>query len=83
MKFAVKDVVIGFLLLVILFLVFPRIMSFASEMSAPAPAPEPAPAASPEAAGCMPDLYKISDLCPSEYPHTGDITTEGMKYCCK
>jgi hypothetical protein len=80
MKFAVKDVIIGFLLLVILFLVFPRILSFASEMSAPAPAPEPAAA---PATGCLPDLYKISDLCPSDHPHTGDITADGMKYCCK
>jgi hypothetical protein len=79
MKFSIKDAIIAVLVIVILLLIFPRVLSFASEMNqAPAPAPSPS-----MNANCLPNAVQISQLCPSDYPHTGDITSDGMKYCCK
>ena len=75
MKFDIKTVIIIILSLVIFWLLLPR-MSFADEMASPAPSPS-------MNATCLPDLVPISNLCPSEYPRTGDITSDGQKYCCQ
>lgn len=76
MKFDIKNVIIIVLTLLVIWLLFPR-MSFADEM---APSPAPAPSGN---AQCLSQLFKISDLCPSDHPHTGDITADGQKYCCE
>lgn len=75
MKFDLKIAIIIALVAVIIVLLLPR-MSFADEMAPPAPSPA-------MNATCLPQLFAISDLCPNDHPHTGDITPEGQKYCCK
>lgn len=78
MKFDIKTVIIIVLSLVLLWLLLPR-LSFADEMS---PAPSPAPSGG-AVAGCLPTLFAITDVCPGDHPHTGDITPDGQKYCCQ
>jgi hypothetical protein len=75
MKFDIKTIIIVALVAVIVYLLFPR-MSFADEMASPAPSPS-------MNAKCLPQLFPISDLCPKDHPHTGDITPDGQKYCCE
>lgn len=75
MKFNLKIAIIIALVAVIFMLLMPR-MSFADEMSSPAPSPS-------MNAKCLPQLFAISDLCPKDHPHTGDITSDGQKYCCE
>lgn len=76
MKIDIRNVVILVLVAVILVLLFPR-LSFADEM---APSPAPAPGGAP---GCLPNPFPITELCPEDHPHTGDITVDNQKYCCQ
>jgi len=78
MKFDIKTIIIIALVAVIFMLLLPR-LSFADEMS---PAPSPTPAIG-TAEGCLPQTFAVSALCPSDHPHTGDITPDGQKYCCQ
>lgn len=71
MKF---DFLIIFILVIIVILMIPKI-SFADQMS---PAPSPV-----SSIVCQQTSIPITSICPSDYPRTGDMTPDGMKFCCK
>lgn len=76
MKFDYKTILIIVLLITTVILIIPR-MSFADQMSPAAPGP------SPSVIKCQTTPIPIASICPSDYPRTGDMTPEGMKFCCK
>ena len=71
MKLDYKTILIVVLLITMVVLLIPR-MSFADQTS---------PTTS--SINCQKDPVPIASLCPSDYPRTGDMTPEGMKFCCK
>lgn len=75
MKFGLKDIILVSLVLVVLYLLIPRI-SFAGPVSAPAPAPAPA------LSNCSPAKFRMADVCPTNFPYTGTLSADGTKTCC-
>ena len=75
MKFDYKTVLIVILVLTMVILIIPR-MSFADQMS-------PSPTPSTHVINCQATAIPVASLCPSDYPRTGDMTPDGMKFCCK
>jgi len=75
MKFDYKNILIVVLLITTIILIVPRV-SFADQMS-------PAPSPSTSAITCQTTPVPIASLCPRDYPRTGDMTPDGMKFCCK